>query len=94
MTVRKAAFVAIKKQLSKGKVPPLITEHDQADGTHSVTVGERPLLCMVCGHDRYHDQKSLLNTRAGEFFNMAWTDKAAKNYICARCGYIHWFLGQ
>jgi hypothetical protein len=45
MTVRKAALVAIKKQLGEGKRTAMLTEHDQADGTHSVTVGGRPLLC-------------------------------------------------
>lgn len=70
----------------------MLTEHDQADGTHSVTVGDRPLLCTACGHDRYHDRNSLLNTRGGELFGVAWANKAAKNYICAQCGYIHWFL--
>ena len=69
-----------------------ITEHDLADGTHSVTVGQRPLLCAACGHDRYYDRNSLLNTRGGELFGVAWANKAAKNYICAQCGYIHWFL--
>ena len=69
-----------------------ITEGDHEDGTHSVTVGDKPLICMVCGHDRYYDRESMLNTRGGEFFGFAWANKTATNYICAQCGYIHWFL--
>jgi hypothetical protein len=62
------------------------------DGTIEVTMGGKPLVCTVCGHDRYHERRSLLNSRGGEFFGFAWADKAATNFICANCGYIFWFL--
>lgn len=62
------------------------------DGSIAVTVEGKRLACAACGNDRYHERGSLLNSRGGEFFGMAWTDPKATNFICTKCGYIHWFL--
>ena len=69
-----------------------IEEHDNSDGTISVSISGKPLGCTVCGTTEFHERKTLLNTPKGEFFNLAWAEKKAQNYICVQCGYIFWFL--
>ncbi len=69
-----------------------IQEFDNADGTISVKIAGKPLACSICGNQEFHERKALLNTRGGEFFNLAWAEKRAQNYICVQCGYIFWFL--
>ena len=62
------------------------------DGAIEVTLGGKPLTCVVCGNGRYHERGSLLNTRGGEFFGFAWADEKATNFVCTKCGYVFWFL--
>jgi predicted nucleic-acid-binding Zn-ribbon protein len=69
-----------------------IQETRQSDGTIEVTLDEKGLTCLVCGNNRFHERKSLLNTRGGELFGVAWLDAKATNFICAKCGYIFWFM--
>ena len=69
-----------------------IRETQHSDGTIEVTVGDKGLTCLVCGNNRFDERKSLLNTRAGELFNVAWLDAKATNFICTKCGYIFWFM--
>jgi hypothetical protein len=67
-------------------------EQENPDGTLSVQIDGKPLRCAVCGSDKFHERKTLLNSRSGELFNLAWAEKKAQNYICIECGYIFWFL--
>ena len=69
-----------------------IDELQNPDGTLTVHIAGNPLSCVVCGSQKYHGRKTLLNTRGGELFNLAWAEKKAQNYICIECGYIFWFL--
>jgi len=69
-----------------------LQEIEQDDGSIIVTFDGKPLTCVVCGNNRYHERGSLLSARGKEFFGLAWTADKAKNYICTRCGYIFWFL--
>jgi hypothetical protein len=69
-----------------------IEETRQDDGSIQVTLDGKPLICLICGNQRFHERSSLLNTRSGEFFGMAWTDPKATNFVCINCGYIFWFL--
>ena len=57
----------------------------------AVRISGKPLTCLVCGHQSFEQQNSMLNTRSGELFNIAWLDNVATNYICTECGYIFWF---
>lgn len=58
----------------------------------SVEVQGRELKCLVCGHDGFHKQEAQLNpARAGL---LDWTVPTGICYVCAKCGYIHWFLPQ
>ncbi len=71
-----------------------LVETAVADGCVEVSVGGKPLACGVCGNTTFHERDSLLNTRLATFFNFDWANAAAINYICTRCGYIHWFWGD
>ena len=69
-----------------------LQEYEQDDGSIRVTFDGKPLPCVVCGNDRYHQRGSLLSSRAGQMFGMGWAADKAQNYICTKCGYIFWFL--
>ena len=60
----------------------------------SVEVQGRPLKCLVCGHDEFWKNEAQLNTAGRSFLNLEWTSPTGHCYICARCGYIHWFMPQ
>jgi len=53
--------------------------------------GGRLIVCPVCGHDRFHQQRTLMNTRTATFFNLDWADSGADTRICQRCAYVMWF---
>jgi hypothetical protein len=74
--------------------PANLVETPAAEGCVEVTVAGKRLACVVCGHATFHERDSLLNTRLATFFNFDWANATAINYICHRCGYIHWFWGE
>lgn len=57
-----------------------------------VTVHDRSLTCQVCGYNGFWKREAQLNTAGLSFLNMDWLNRSAQCYICARCGYVHWFL--
>ncbi|MGD0579844.1 MAG: hypothetical protein ABSC08_13050 [Bryobacteraceae bacterium] len=67
-------------------------EIEQPDGSIQVTLDGKPLTCLVCGNNCYHERGSMMNTRVREFFNVAWTGDKATNFVCTNCGYVFWFL--
>jgi len=69
-----------------------ISDRENADGTLEATVGGKILLCVVCGNISFNERTSLLNTRGGELFGVAWADRSATNCICTSCGYVFWFV--
>lgn len=58
----------------------------------SIEIRGKPLKCLVCGHDEFHTRDAQLNTAGMSFLNLDWINPTGRCYICARCGYIHWFL--
>jgi DNA-directed RNA polymerase subunit RPC12/RpoP len=71
-----------------------LVETPQVDGSVEVTAAGRTLSCVVCGHRRFHERNSLLNTRLATFFKVDWANAQAVNYICTRCGHIFWFWAE
>jgi hypothetical protein len=69
-------------------------EHPAEDGTIEVEMrpSGRMLSCLICEHNRFYERKSLLNTRMASLFHVDWANSEAINFVCARCGYVHWFL--
>lgn len=67
------------------------SEIKQPDGSVEVMLGNQALTCLVCRNQRFRERTSLLNSRGGELFGVAWADKSATNFICTNCGYVFWF---
>jgi len=59
-----------------------------------VEIRGRVLQCLICGHDEFWKREAQLNTAAASFFNFDWANPSGACYVCAKCGYIHWFLPQ
>ncbi len=52
------------------------------------------LECVICKNDKFWERETLMNTKGMTFLKLDWANKAAQNYICDNCGYVHWFLNQ
>ena len=50
------------------------------------------LRCEICKHDHFFHRNAQLHGAIASFFDLEWTSPSADCYVCARCGYIHWFL--
>ena len=50
------------------------------------------LRCEICKFDRFHYRNAQLHGAVASFFDLEWTGPRADCYVCAQCGYIHWFL--
>jgi predicted nucleic-acid-binding Zn-ribbon protein len=74
--------------------PTALVESTREDGSVEVTAGGKTLTCVVCGNNAFHERNSLLNTRFATLMNLDWANAQAINYICTRCGYIHWFWAE
>jgi predicted nucleic-acid-binding Zn-ribbon protein len=69
-----------------------LAERPAGDGTVMVNVAGKDLACLVCGNSTFRERTALLNTRLATFFKLDWANAAATTFICARCGFIHWFF--
>ena len=50
------------------------------------------LRCKHCAGTLFISRRAQLNTSFLEFFDLGWLNKAADIYVCAQCGFLHWFL--
>lgn len=66
-------------------------EDRERETVESIMIGDRKIACPICGHDRFSKEDILMNTRGTTWFNMEWTNPAAKACICKHCGYVLWF---
>jgi hypothetical protein len=57
-----------------------------------VTVQDKSLVCQICGYGGFWKRDAQLNTAGMSFMNLDWLNRTARCYVCARCGYVHWFL--
>jgi hypothetical protein len=60
----------------------------------NVAINGQRLQCQVCHHDTFWGRDVQLHTAVATFFDLEWTNPSARCYVCASCGYIHWFLPQ
>ncbi len=58
------------------------------------TAKGKKITCPVCGHDKFWERRTLMNTRGASFFSFDWLNKDALNKICNSCGYVYWFYRQ
>lgn len=59
-----------------------------------VEIQGRELKCLVCANDSFLKREAQLSTSGMAFFNLEWANTTGTCYVCAKCGYIHWFLPQ
>ncbi len=57
-------------------------------------IGERPILCLMCGNNTFREREVKLNSTGMEFFNMAWANESATGLICWSCGHVHLFVNR
>lgn len=50
------------------------------------------LRCEICKHERFWHRRAQLHTSVATFFNLEWAQPSADCYVCAQCGYVHWFM--
>lgn len=51
-----------------------------------------PMRCEICGEDRFYQREGKIQTTGMTFFELDWLNASANCVVCARCGYVHWFL--
>lgn len=49
------------------------------------------LHCKVCSQDHFHLRKGLISNPLQSWLDMEWMGRAAHCFVCAECGYVHWF---
>jgi len=60
-----------------------------------VTIGDTSLRCQICSGDRFITRdKILLNTPLVSAIGWDFANRTATCYVCADCGYIHWFVAS
>ena len=61
----------------------------------TVTISDTPLQCQICKGDEFIARKNiLLNTIWASFLGWEFANRTATCYVCAGCGYIHWFVSS
>ena len=75
----------------EGRDPDEPDEEDRERGEPAF-VAEQQLTCVVCRHGLFRHRRAQLHSAAASFFNMEWLGPTADCYICAKCGYVHWFI--
>lgn len=48
--------------------------------------------CEICKHERFYQREGKIQTTGLTFFDLDWLNASANCVVCARCGYVHWFL--
>lgn len=57
-------------------------------------IDEKPMKCLICGHDKFWERTAQLNTPVTSLFGVAWANQSGICLVCEHCGYIHWFLAN
>lgn len=58
----------------------------------AVYVKGKQLRCPICDGDRFTSRKTVMSGRGMALLDFEWAGKQAQNHICARCGYVYWFV--
>lgn len=57
-----------------------------------VTVHGHNLRCQVCSYSEFWEHHVQLHTPAATLFNVEMFNRVANCAVCARCGYVHFFI--
>ena len=52
------------------------------------------LYCTVCKFELFFERSAPLHSRGATLFNFAWMSPVCECWVCGRCGFVHWFLGE
>jgi predicted nucleic-acid-binding Zn-ribbon protein len=66
---------------------------NMSDAT-TIEINGKPLHCLICENENFFTRQAQLNTATATFFKFDWANASGTCYVCAECGYIHWFLPQ
>ena len=55
-------------------------------------VADVQLHCEICKNELFWHRNVQLHGAVASFFDMEWLSPNADCFVCAKCGYIHWFL--
>lgn len=58
------------------------------------TVGDREVVCLVCGAGEFWSGRTVLSTALAQFVGLGWADRGATSLICTSCGFVHEFAGD
>jgi predicted nucleic-acid-binding Zn-ribbon protein len=59
-----------------------------------VVVFDKPLVCQVCGNDRFLQREIKMQTTGLTFFDLDFLNESADGVVCNRCGYVHMFASR
>lgn len=57
----------------------------------SVDILGKPLICLICNNNTFHQGKAQMNTALATFFKFDWANRSASYYSCAKYGHMSWF---
>jgi hypothetical protein len=58
----------------------------------SFVVAGFELRCEICKHTKFLHRRAQMHSAVATFFDVEWATPSADCYVCANCGYVHWFL--
>ncbi|HQR07307.1 MAG TPA: hypothetical protein PLN21_10825 [Gemmatales bacterium] len=53
--------------------------------------GSKLIECPVCGHNRFHSKRIMMNTQLATVLHIDWSDNTADTRICKNCSHVLWF---
>jgi hypothetical protein len=57
-----------------------------------IEAGGKPLSCQVCGNMTFRQRDAVLHGALASFVSLEWLSPKCVCYICASCGFVHWFM--
>jgi len=57
----------------------------------TVLIKGNKLICPVCKNDQFIETKAQMNTALASLFDLDWTNKQARCFVCSECTYVYWF---
>lgn len=63
-------------------------------GMATVVLAEKKLQCSHCGFDRFRKREGILATTWVTLFQFTFWNESARCFVCAKCGFVHWFLNR
>jgi hypothetical protein len=59
-----------------------------------IIINDETLSCKHCGFDQFYSFNFDPNAAGSNFPGLSWMGKAAQIFVCARCGFFHWFATE